>query len=463
MSFNADVAILGGGPAGATAALLLASWGQSVRLVTRPAVEKRLAVSLPPSCAKLFDAIGISGAINACGFMRSAGNTVWWGSAAARVESFAAGAHGWQLEVDQLASVLRVCAASAGARIDRLIASADVTASMVLDCTGRSGVVARANDVRRYHDGPRTVALIGEWRCEAACRVPDDSHTLIESYEDGWMWSVPLSNGVRHIAAMVDPLRSGLARGGSATDVYRAEIAKTREFRRLTEAATMIGEPRGWDASQYHSTNYSGDGWMLVGDAGSFIDPLSSAGVKKALASGWLAAIAAHTWLKSPSMRSHALGFFDAREREIAQQVAQQSRRFLADAATGHHHAFWTDRSDEGDESVPDGAAVRQVFERLKASETWSPRVGDTVAIEPRPCIRGNEIVLEPHIVTPDESGGVRYVRAIDVVALVQMAPATRQVPDLFDQYVKRIGPTPLPEFLFAVATSVARGWLVAE
>jgi hypothetical protein len=58
--------------------------------------------------------------------------------------------------------------------------------------------------------------------------VPDDSHTLIESYGDGWMWSVPSAPGLRHIAAMVDPQRSELARGGSSADVYRAEIAKTK-------------------------------------------------------------------------------------------------------------------------------------------------------------------------------------------------------------------------------------------
>ena len=59
----------------------------------------------------------------------------------------------------------------------------------------------------------RTVALVGEWRRDCAWPVPDATHTLIESYDDGWMWSVPRRAGVRHIAAMVDPHRSALARG----------------------------------------------------------------------------------------------------------------------------------------------------------------------------------------------------------------------------------------------------------
>lgn len=463
MHASVDVTVLGGGPAGATASLLLASWGHLVRVITRPAGGKRLAVSLPPSCSRLFDAIGIRAAIDRAAFIRSTGNTVWWGSANPRIETFVEGARGWQVELDAFSAVLLEAARAAGARVERRMIGADESSGFVIDGTGRSGVVARSRDLRRYYDGPRTIALIGEWRRTDRWPVPDDTHTLIESYGDGWMWSVPVPGGARHIAAMIDPRRSDLDRGGSSTDVYLTQIQRTRVFRKLIADASLQGDAWGWDASQYYAASYAGDGWLLAGDAGSFIDPLSSAGVKKALASGWLAAVVAHTCLKSPSMRAHALEFFDAREREIAAQLTRQSRQFLADAAADHPHAFWADRTDGDDSTSSDEIAVQRAFERLKRSDEWRPRVGDAVAIEPRPCIRGHEIVLEPHIVTGDGSVGVRYVRAVDVVALVRMAPATGQVPDLFDEYVKRIGPVPLPDFLFAVATAVARGWLVAE
>ena len=164
----------------------------------------------------------------------------------------------------------------------------------VIDCTGRAGVIARQKNLREYDDGPRTVALVGVWRREGDWPVPDDTHTLIESYDDGWMWSVPAAGGVRHIAAMVDPQRSDLARGGSAKDVYLAEIAKTHVFSRLISDASLLHNPRGWDASQYRAREYAGDGWLLAGDAGSFVDRCrrwrqEGAGV------GWLAAIVAHT------------------------------------------------------------------------------------------------------------------------------------------------------------------------
>jgi len=349
-------------------------------------------------------------------------------------------------------------AIAAGVTVERALVS-NPPRGFVLDCTGRAGVIARARNMRRQDQGPRTIALVGEWQRADAWPVPDDTHTLIESYDDGWMWSVPVStSGSRHIAAMVDPQRSGLARGGSKKDVYLAEIRKTREFSRLTSDATLIDGPWGWDASQYDALEYAGDDWLLVGDAGSFIDPLSSAGVKKALASGWLAAVVAHTCVKSPSMKAQALAFYSDRERDIARHLQRESRRFLTEAASGHRHAFWEDRSEE-DASAPNQDDIRRAFERVRAADQLGVRVGDDVSIGPRPIIRGNELVLEPHVLP----AGVRYVNGIDVVTLLELGPACRQVPDLYEAYVKRSGSAPLHDFLEALATAVARGWLVAE
>jgi flavin-dependent dehydrogenase len=474
MSHPPEVVVLGGGPAGAAASLLLATWGHDVQLITRSGEDHRLAVSLPPSCEKLFAAIGVSEAIERAGFLRSTGNTVWWGSDDARVETFAAGSLGWQLEVGRLASVMLDRAVAAGVQVVRRGGSLDPPATanvpamagppapFVIDCTGRAGVIAREKNLRDYDEGLRTVALVGEWR-QGHWPVPDDTHTLIESYDDGWMWSVPVAAGVRHIAAMVDPQRSALARGGSSKDVYLAEIAKTRVFSRLIAGASLVDGPRGWDASQYRAREYAGDGWLLAGDAGSFIDPLSSAGVKKALASAWLAAIVAHTCLVNPAMRSHALEFFSAREREIELHLSRESRRFLVDASGRHRRPFWDERADENTEQPDDSESVQRAFEQLKSRDEWHAAVGPGTTVEPRPIIRGREIVLEPHLVSRSAPQGIRYLRGIDMVAIVELAPLSRSVPDLYEACVKRVGSMPLHDFLFAVAAAVARGWLVAE
>jgi flavin-dependent dehydrogenase len=434
-------------------------------VITRPPDDRRLAVSIPPSCSKLFDAIGVSEAVDRAGFIRSTGNTVWWGQADVRVEMFADRHRGWQVNLERFEAVLLDEAVRSGTTVERRVVSPyeriSEGAAFVLDCTGRTGVLARGRDLRRYPAGPRTVALAGEWLA-ARWGLPDDSHTVIESYADGWMWSVPVAPRVRHVCAMIDPQRSDLARGRSSRDVYLAEIAKTRAFKEMLVTASLASGPSGWDASTYSADAYAGDGWLLAGDAGSFIDPLSSAGVKKALASAWLAAVVVNTYVRTPAMRQHALDFFSAREREIERHYTAESRTFLTAASRGHDHPFWSNRAADAEEPSGDADAVRLAFERLKTSPAFRVKVSDRIRVEPKPLVEGREITLAPHIIAPD-SAVIRYLHRVDMVALLELAPGVSQVPDLFEAYARRHPPPSLHDFLMAVSEAVARGWLVAQ
>src|SRR5437870_454025 len=116
MSSSADVAILGGGPAGAAAARLLASWGRSVVVLARRPSRESIAESLPPSAAKLLDRAGLLGAVESAQFLRSTGNTVRWDTHE-RIELFAGGAHGYQLRRDVFDRLLLASARDAGATI----------------------------------------------------------------------------------------------------------------------------------------------------------------------------------------------------------------------------------------------------------------------------------------------------------------------------------------------------------
>ena len=198
-----DVAIVGGGPAGAAAAGLLAAWGHSVTVFSRSgSASSRLAESLPPSTNKVLDRIGASSAVDDAGFVRSRGHTVWWGGSGLRVEEFPEGSRGYQVLRTDLDRVLLDLAGSNGAHIeaDTTVHGAErdgdvhrieytsgldpstITARWVLDCSGRSGVVAR-HGFRRHNEGPRTLALVGIWRSEEGWEVPDPTHTLVQVVE----------------------------------------------------------------------------------------------------------------------------------------------------------------------------------------------------------------------------------------------------------------------------------------
>ena len=459
-----EVLVVGGGPAGCAASTLLARWGHRVTLITKRAADTApLGESIPPSTRKLFDVLGVRDRIDAAGFVRATGNTVWWGSPTPRIEYFDRGERGWQVTTSGLEAILRTAAADAGVTIETARiqpeAPAVQDAAIVLDCSGRSGVFARSRRLREAESLHRTVAIVGLWSAETF-DLPEPTHTVIESYDGGWAWSVPHSLSQRYVAVMVDPRTSALARDGASREVYLGEIGRTTHLRRVLRPATLGDGPRGWDASMYHATRYVDGHVLLVGDAGSFIDPLSSAGVKKAVASGWLAAVATHTALTKPAMRSVAFEFFDAREREVYSQFHVLTERFLGEAASGHAHPFWTDRTPEtGRAHGPEHVAA--AFEQIRAAAALRVARNPQVRVEPRPAVSGTEVVLERRLVRDDCPQGARYAYDVDLLALVELAPAYTSVPDMFDAYNRCCAPVALPDFLGALATTIADHWLV--
>jgi hypothetical protein len=350
---------------------------------------------------------------------------------------------------------------------------AAISARWVLDCTGRAGLLARRG-WRRAETGARTLALVGvwDWRGESN-EFGDDSHTLVESYDDGWAWSVPVSARRRYVTVMVDPTLTPIRRSGGAKleAVYETELAKTRRLYELTRSGRhpprRIAAPFARDASAYDATRVADDGVLLVGDAASFVDPLSSYGIKKALSSAWLASVVVHTALVDDAMRGPALELYERRERAMYDALHRRFAELSRDAA-GAHADFWRARSgaDTGDESDPDVTVLRRDADVLAAFDAIRQRA--SVAFRPsarlrrieRPTVRGDRVALEECLVVPAFRDGVRYLRSVDLVTIVSLAPAYDQVPDLFAAYNRAAAPAALPDFLGALSVLVGKGVL---
>lgn len=469
----------------------LANWGHEVVVLPGPPPRRAcIAESLPPSCRKPLAALGLLEEVEGAGFHPTRGNSAAWAESELRAQEFAPGEQGLQVERGRLDGLLLASAAAAGARVvphgragavewGRDPSGAPLAAvpwsgpggqgrlraRWVLDCSGRTGVVARRG-LRRREAAPATTALVGVWRRSDAWPMEDPSHTLVESYADGWVWSVPVDARRRYVAAMIDPRLTATRRSAGLEGMYRAELAKTRHLRRMLEGAEPEGAAWACAATRYSAARHAGNGFLLVGDAGCFLDPLSSFGVKKALASGYLAAVVTRTCLLRDEMREAALELFEERERAASAGYAAQTARHYAEAAEAHPHPFWRARAAAGahpaePETIAAGdPRLAAALDSLRAARVLRLRPSAGMRRVRRPTVEGGEVVLGEHLASRHSPLGIRHFRGVELPALLDLAGSCPGVPELFEAYGRARRPVPLPDFLFALSMLLALGML---
>ena len=465
-----DAAVIGAGPAGSTAARLLASWGYSVVIISPQRQAPERAETIPPSSRRLFRLLDIHDDIDRTGFYPTAGNTVWWGSDEARVETYPeTDGRGYQVQRSNFDHLLLDLARRAGTLILRdsvrgvglndgaelqLRSGTEVRARFAIDASGRAGILAR-NGLRVHEAECRTLAICGTWHSQT-----HDSHTLIESYRDGWAWSVPVSPAKAFVTVMIDTRATRTVRGNGLLATYEAELNKTRFIRR----GSLAGPVWACDASLYHASTYAGPNYLLVGDAGSFVDPLSSYGVKKAMSSAWLAATVVNTCLRRSDLTSIAIDYFNTQERQVYADQMRQTAAHYRKVAAVELHPFWTQRSQAPPETAfftePE---VTSALHQLKRASAIRLRRASCVHMQPVPRISGREIVLSESLTAPGIPSGVEYLQGVHLWKLAEMAELYPQVPDLYEAYNRACPPVALPNFLSALSVLVARNVLTNE
>lgn len=370
MATTVDVAIAGGGPGGAAAAIALARQGQRVLLAEAGAGRwPRIGEGLPPSAHALLRELGVLDQVLADGHRRSPGTLAFWGSDSAHVEDtlFALHGDGLQLDRARFDAGLRAAAQAAGAEVHegarlRLLERGDartphtlelrvgeaapqrVQARWLIDASGRAASLARALGARRIaHD--RLLAF--HQRLVGGAATDRDGRTWVEAVANGWWYSVLLPSGERLIAYLSDfNGEHGAAERRQLLDgegLWHALRAAPQLHALCTEHGWHPhGVVQGTDASSTALDHASGERWLAVGDAALAFDPLSSKGIANALYTGLRAAAAIHA---SDKGDPEATGGYARHLREIHRVYREQCRGFYAMERRWATSEFWRARA----------------------------------------------------------------------------------------------------------------------
>jgi flavin-dependent dehydrogenase len=340
-----DVLVVGGGPGGAAAAAILARGGRSVALLERdPEPRFKVGESLMPQTYWTFERMGALERMKKSSFVPKHSVQFFGRSGKPsapfyfRDEVDHESAQTWQVLRSDFDQLLLETAAEQGAECCRGVTVRDLLvdeqdrvtgvrvsladgstreleAKVVIDATGQSTLVAKRFALEKVDYGLRHASIFTHVRGARRDSGIDEGATLILQTEEreSWFWYIPLADDVVSVGVV-----------GGVDYLIRERTTKPEEtfweeVRRCPPVEERIAEGEVCrpfavlkDFS-YRWTRMAGDGWILIGDAFSFVDPVYSSGVFLALKSGEMAADAALGALARDNFSEEILGAFQPR------------------------------------------------------------------------------------------------------------------------------------------------------
>lgn len=321
-----DVAIIGGGPAGSTAAALLAQRGRRVVVLERDQFPRfKIGESLLPYSMGAFERLGIKPWLESKAFPKYGGEIATAcgdrgvkfyfkdGFNLAHTSAFQVErAHFDQMltdratelgaEIRQKCGVKRASFDAEGATLE-LENGGSVRARYIIDCAGRSSVVGRDFGGKIEYPHLKKFSCFAHFTGVQRDEGIDAGLTRLVRAEHWWFWLIPIDEQRTSIGVVMDTAlfkewkctpEEALTRAIEESELMHARMADSA---RVTQVYA-IGD------YSYRHAQLTGDRWMLAGDAAGFIDPIFSTGVFLAMHSGELCADAIHAALEKPATRA---------------------------------------------------------------------------------------------------------------------------------------------------------------
>lgn len=324
-----DAAVIGGGPAGTSAAILLANAGKRVVLFERSRFPRfQIGESLLPACWEIWRRLGVTEKIEAEGFTVKQG--IHFGMfnqkpdvllLTAEYPEYFERPYTYHVERARFDEILLEHAEECGVDVRREWSVADVLfagdqaigvsagtngaiavpihASVVVDASGRESLIARKLGWRRplpelnkishfahfkggFRRNPHDFVTFGEV-------IPGSVTTDIHTIDGGWVWYIPLRNNITSVGVVLDT-RFAKRLGASPQECLETAIGSCDCVRDWLQGAEQAMEVKTISSIGYMNERFHGNGFVLLGDASMFVDPVFSAGVTLAMRSGLYAA-----------------------------------------------------------------------------------------------------------------------------------------------------------------------------
>ncbi|MCI0343064.1 MAG: tryptophan 7-halogenase [Planctomycetales bacterium] len=321
---EADVVVCGGGPGGSTVATVLARRGLRVALFERERFPRfHIGESLLPFSLPILERIGVLEKLRAARPTVKPGARFYHqGTDHKRIVKFADGiapGHPIAFQVKRadydklLLDHSRSCGTAvfeetevkevlfdAGGRAVGVrvrtkggTATRDVAAKAVVDATGRDALLSKRVGGRHRDPLLDRCGVFAHWSAYESSVGPeggDPGDIVIVTTAGGWWWMIPFSDGAVSVGIVMPSARFQSRGGTSLADLYDSLVEATPEVKGRLRAARRSTDVYAIGDYSYKTGTISGDGFVLVGDAACFLDPVFSTGVLLATTSGELAA-----------------------------------------------------------------------------------------------------------------------------------------------------------------------------
>ena len=341
--YDCDVLVVGGGPAGSTAAALLAGKGHRVVLLEKDHHPRfHIGESLLPCNLPLLERLGVLEEVERVGMLKYGaefvspyhGNAVTFDFANAwdKTQPYA-----FQVRRSEFDHILIRNAAAKGATVVEgcRVTDVDIQGSegttvtarqedgtirtlrtrFLVDASGRDTLLASRFGIKRRNVKHNSAAMFGHFT--GAKRLPGkaEGNITVFWFDHGWFWFIPLADGTTSVGAVCWPYYFK-TRKTDQTRFFLDTVALCPALAERLEGAELTGPVTGTGNFSYQADRMSGPGYVMLGDAFAFIDPVFSTGVYLAMTSAFEGAEAVDACLREPARQEQVLKRFERTARQ---------------------------------------------------------------------------------------------------------------------------------------------------